>query len=308
MSFWYLNKIFPFRKDQLSPVYENRELFSFSLAVSLVSFFYFISRWIGIFMLGYFATSKDVGIYGAVDRVIPLINLPLISLNSIFPPMISELYGKKDFVKIESLYKVETKWAISLGLPFFLVLSIFARPIMSIFGAGFAEGAIALIILSAAQMIIVTAGSQGQVLMMTGNQNLTLINNAFFAFTNIVLNYFLIPRYGILGAAVAGLICTATIILIEVGQVYYLFRMHPFRSDLVKPLAAGVVVSLLTLLLFRFELINLSRVNIFLLGLLVVLFIGLYFLLLIIFKLSDEDKMVIDAIFRRCFSIRKREL
>jgi O-antigen/teichoic acid export membrane protein len=259
-------------------------------------------------MLGYFATSKDVGIYGAVDRVIPLINLPLISLNSIFPPMISELYGKKDFVKIESLYKVETKWAISLGLPFFLVLSIFARPIMSIFGAGFAEGAIALIILSAAQMIIVTAGSQGQVLMMTGNQNLTLINNAFFAFTNIVLNYFLIPRYGILGAAVAGLICTATIILIEVGQVYYLFRMHPFRSDLVKPLAAGVVVSLLTLLLFRFELINLSRVNIFLLGLLVVLFIGLYFLLLIIFKLSDEDKMVIDAIFRRCFSIRKREL
>jgi O-antigen/teichoic acid export membrane protein len=182
MAFWYLNKIFPFRQDHLVPFYENREFFSFSLAVSLVSFFYFISRWISIFMLGYFATPKDVGIYGAVDRVIPLINLPLISLNSIFPPMISELYGKKDFSKMESLYKVETKWAITLGFPFFLALSIFARPIMSIFGPEFAEGAIVLIILSAAQMIVVSAGSQGRVLMMTGRQNLTPINNASFPF------------------------------------------------------------------------------------------------------------------------------
>jgi O-antigen/teichoic acid export membrane protein len=298
-AFWYLDKIFPFRQNQLIPIYEKKETLAFSLAVSLLSFFYYISRWISILMLGYFATSKEVGIYGAVDRVIPIINLPLISINSIFPPMIAELYGKRDLAKLESLYKVETKWAISLGLPFFLVLSIFARPIMSIFGSGFAEGAVVLIMLSVAQMIVVSAGSQGQVLMMTGRQNLTLINNAFFAVTNIILNYFLIPRYGIIGAAVSGLICTGTLNIIEVGQVYYLFRIHPFRSDLVKPLAAAVIVSCLTLLLNRLGFFNLSQMNIFLLGICVAIFLGLYFLLIIALKLSDEDRFVIDAILKR---------
>ena len=298
-AFCYLDKIFPFRQNQLIPIYEKKEILAFSLAVSLNSFFYYVSRWIGIFMLGYFATSKDVGIYGAVDRVIPLINLPLVALDSIFPPMISELYGKKDYSKLESLYKVETKWAISLGLPFFLVLSIFARPIMSIFGAEFGEGATVLIILSAAQMIIVCVGSQGQVLIMTGHQNLTLINNVFFAVINIVLNYFLIPKYGILGAAVSGLICSAAITLIEVGQVYYLFRMHPFRSDLVKPLAAAVIVSCLTLFLNRLGFLNLSQMNIFLFGICVAIFMGLYFLLIIALKLSDEDRFVTDVILKR---------
>ena len=298
-AFWYLNKIFPFRQEQLIPIYEKKELFTFSLAVFLISFFYFISRWISLLMLGYFATSKEVGIYGAVDRVIPIINLPLISLNSIFPPMIAELYGKRDFAKLESLYKMETKWAISLGLPLFLVLSIFARPIMSIFGSGFAEGAVVLIILSVAQMIVVSAGSQGQVLMMTGRQNLTLINNGFFAVTTIAMNYLLIPRYGIIGAAVSGLICTGTLNIIEVGQVYYFFRIHPFRLDLVKPLLAAVIVSCLTLVLNRLSLLTLSQMNIFLLGICVAIFLGLYFLLIIALKLSDEDRFVMNAIYRR---------
>lgn len=301
MAFWYLDKIFPFRQNQLIPIYEKKETLAFSLAVSLISFFYYISRWIGIFMLGYFSTSKDVGIYGAVDRVIPLITLPLVALNSIFTPMVAELYDKRDLAKLESLYKVETKWAISLGLPLFLVLSIFARPIMSIFGSGFAEGAVVLIMLSTAQMIVVSAGSQGQVLMMTGHQNLTLINNVFFSVINIVSNYFFIPRYGIMGAAVSGLICTVIIVIIEVGQVYYLFRMHPFRSDMVKPLASGIFASLFIFFFSRSDLINRYQTNVFFLGILIILFAGFYLASMLILKLSDEDWSVINTLRGRFF-------
>lgn len=299
MAFWYLNKIFPLHKDQLAPLYENRKLLTFSLAVSFVTLFYFIMRWVSILMLGYFATPNDVGIFGAVDRVIPLISMPLLSLNSIFPPMISELYGKRDFSKLESLYKVETKWAISLGLPIFLALSIFARPILNIFGSEFTEGTTTLIILGVAQMIMVSAGSQGQILMMTGRQNLTLVNNTFVALVNVALNYFLIPRYGIIGAAVASFVCVATICIVEVIQIYYLFKIHPFRFDLIKPLGAGIFVSLITFFFLHFGIINLTRMNIFLLGGLILLFIGFYCVSIIILRLSDEDRWVINSILRR---------
>jgi len=305
-AFWYLDKIFPFRQNQLIPIYEKKETLAFSLAVSLLSFFYYISRWVSILMLGYFATSKEVGIYGAVDRVIPIINLPLISINSIFPPMIAELYGKRDLAKLESLYKVETKWAISLGLPFFLVLSIFARPIMSIFGSGFAEGAVVLIMLSVAQMIVVSAGSQGQVLMMTGRQNLTLINNVFFAVTNIILNYFLIPRYGIIGAAVSGLICTGTLNIIEVGQVYYLLRIHPFRLDLLKPFIAGIFTVLIFSLILLTDFVKLNQYNIIFLGIFSLLFFFIYILSILVMGLSAEDKLIIDIILKKSRLVLQR--
>jgi flagellar biosynthesis protein FliR len=67
----------------------------------------------------------------------------------------------------------------------------------------------------------------------------------------------------------------------------------------VKPIAAAVIVSCLTLLLHRFNLINLSQMNIFLLGISLVVFVGLYFLMLIVLKLSDEDRFVIEAILKR---------
>jgi O-antigen/teichoic acid export membrane protein len=299
MSFWYLNKIFPFRKDQLSPVYEKKKLITFSMPVTFVTFFFFITRWISILMLGYFVTPRDVGIFGAVDRVLPLVGLPLESLNIIFSPMISGLYGERALSKLENLFKVETKWAVSLSFPICLTLIIFARPIMRIFGAAFTEGSVVLIILSIAQLIRVSVGSTGPMLMMTGHQNISLFNTFFTAVITITLNYFLIPQYGILGAAIANFISVVVINTVEVIQIYYLFKMHPFRMDFLKPLAAGIFTSLIILLVLQSDFIKLNQYNIFFLGILCLLFFAVYFLWIIVLRLSQEDKLIIKLLFQK---------
>jgi O-antigen/teichoic acid export membrane protein len=299
IAFRYLNKIFPFHKDQLVPVYEKKKLITFSLPVTFVEFFYFIQRWIGTLMLGYFATPRDVGIFGAVDRVLPLVSLPLESLNVIFFPMISSLYGEKALSKLEHLFKLGTKWAISLSLPLFLSLSIFARPIMNIFGTAFIQGAPVLVILSAAQMVRVSVGSTGPMLMMTGHQNISLANTFCTALITITLNYFLIPRYGIIGAGVANAISVIVINIVEVTEIYYLLNFHPFRSDILKPLVAGIFTTLIFLFILKSEFISLNQYNIFLLGALFVLFFLIYFLSLFALKLSDEDILILKLILKR---------
>ncbi|MCX5885188.1 MAG: flippase [Proteobacteria bacterium] len=299
IAFNYLNNISPFHKNSLTPIYENKTVVAFSLPLVFVTFFSFLIRWTDILMLGYFKTSLDVGIFGAADRVIPLVSLPLQSLNVIFSPMISELSGERDFSKLEGLFKVETKWAISLSFPIFLALSIFAHPVMNIFGDAFTVGATVLIILSAAQMIRVSVGSTGPMLMMTGHQNISLANTTIFAIANIILNYLLIPRYGIIGAAIASTISLIAINIVEVIQIYYLLKIHPFRSDLMKPLVAGVFSSLVTLFILRVEVIRINQYNIFCLGALILSFFALYLMSMIALRLSDEDRWIIDAIIRR---------
>jgi O-antigen/teichoic acid export membrane protein len=306
-ALWYLTKSFPLLKgDDLIPLYENKSLLAFSIPLLFATFFSFIIRWTDILMLGFFKTSSEVGIFGAVDRVIPLVSLPLQSLNVIFSPMIAELYGERNFSKLEGLFKVETKWAISLSFPIFLALSIFAHPVMNIFGDAFTVGATVLIILSAAQMIRVSVGSTGPMLMMTGHQNISLANTTIFAIANIILNYLLIPRYGITGAAVASAISLIAINIVEVIQIYYLLKIHPFRSDLMKPLVAGIFSSLVTLSILQIEVIKINQHNIFCSGALFLSFLALYLLSMMTLRLSDEDRWIIDAIIRRiCLATEK---
>jgi len=299
IAFWYLSRIAPFHNNQLSPVYEKKKLISFSMPVTFVTFFFFITRWISILMLGYFVTPREVGIFGAVDRVLPLVSLPLESLNIIFSPMISRLYGERALSKLENLFKVETKWAVSLSFPICLTLIIFARPIMRIFGAAFTEGSLVLIILSIAQLFRVSVGSTGPMLMMTGHQNISLFNTFFTAVITITLNYFLIPQYGILGAAIANFISVVVINTVEVIQIYYLFKMHPFRMDFLKPLAAGIFTSLIILLVLQSDFIKLNQYNIFFLGILCLLFFAVYFLWIIVLRLSQEDTLIIKLLFQK---------
>jgi len=299
IAFWYLRKHFLSFNKTLSPLYENRILLKFSIPIIFVRFFSFVIRSTDILMLGHFMTSYQVGIYGAVDRVLPLILLPHQSLNIIFSPMISELYGKKDFLKLETLFKLENKWAISLSLPVSLMLIIFAHPIMNIFGTAFSQGVPVLILKNVANLTWVFVGSTGLMLMMTGHQHISLANTTVTAITNIILNYLLIPKYGIIGAAVATTISLVAINIVELTEIYYLFGFHPFRWDILKPISAGIFSSLIILAILRFDFIKLHQNNILLLGALIILFLTLYLLSLILLGLSDEDKWMVKLIQKR---------
>jgi len=73
-----------------------------------------------------------------------------------------------------------------------------------LFGSSFTAGANALSILSLGQFVNALTGSVGYMLLMCGHEKSlrnTLIGAALL---NVMLNVTLIPRYGIIGAAVAG--------------------------------------------------------------------------------------------------------
>jgi O-antigen/teichoic acid export membrane protein len=87
------------------------------------------------------------------------------------------------------------------------VLCLFPELVLSVSGPSFVAGAGTLIILSLGKFFSSISGSVGTILQMTGLQkyfqNILLLAAAI----NVVLNYLLIPYYGIEGAAIASLAC-----------------------------------------------------------------------------------------------------
>ena len=93
-----------------------------------------------------------------------------------------------------------------LTLPLVILIVVFRFEILGFFGAEFLEGEMALILIVSGVFFSALSGNVDQILNMTNGQKiLTRITIVAF-FINLVLNYLLIPKYGINGAAQASLI------------------------------------------------------------------------------------------------------
>ena len=91
-------------------------------------------------------------------------------------------------------------------LPFGLVLIFSGENILLLFGHDFVSAQPALAILAVGRLTDVAFGSAALVLSMTGYQRIAAVTFASVVVINFMLNLFLIPKFGIEGAAFASII------------------------------------------------------------------------------------------------------
>ena len=292
---YLLKRIFPDIVSELKPSYEFRKLLRFSLPLLFVGFSYVLLGQTDRIMLGYFKASKDLGIYSAAAIISQQAGLITYSFGCIFCPIISDLYNRNEFRQLEKLYKTVTRWIVTLNLVLLILLILFSKQIMGIFGSEFTSGWLVLVVLSSVHLVGYSAGGAlvGYVLQMSGKQDVELINAIVMLILNIALNFWLIPIYGILGAAIATGASYAVINIARIVEVYKLLRMHPYGTNYHKPFVAGFVVIFLSVFL---SMLDISRQYwiISAATLSVVYFVVLYFL-----GLEYEDKMIWETIKRR---------
>ncbi|MCX7852736.1 MAG: polysaccharide biosynthesis C-terminal domain-containing protein, partial [Caldilineales bacterium] len=81
-------------------------------------------------------------------------------------------------------------------------------------------------------------------LIMTGRSTLTLFNSVLMVGGALVLDFLFVPRLGLNGAALAGGLAIAGINLLRLGQVWWLFRLHPFARSQIKTVLAALPAAL----------------------------------------------------------------
>ena len=255
-----------------------------------------------ILLAAFGVTAVAIGQYGAALRLSNFIAMPLLSLNNIFAPTIAELHSKGEMKNLESMFKIMTKWSISFSLPIFAIMVLFSPYLLAIPGVSFASAWPLLIAFSLGAMINAGTGAVGYMLLMTGYQRLSFINSVVAVTVNIVLGILLTPRYGAMGTAVSTGLAIVALNLMRMLQVRLLLKMHPYRLDSLKPVAAGMISSILIGMLLY--LIYSEHLGIYLvIGhailsvqlLLIPVFLALYIWFLVLFRGSPEDEIVLKA-------------
>ena len=285
LAFYYANKVIPLTNRKVVPVFEVKKLLKFSIPMVFSIFLGNLTRQIDVLMLGLFVSAAEVGLYSVVVRIIVLAEVVFGIFMPIFNPFVTDLYEKKELSKLSNLLKTITRWSVTISFPVFLSLFFFPGLFLHFFGAEFIQASACLSILAIVHLFSSTSSLPSSIIFMSGRSDITFKNNSAMLLINVVFNYLLIPQYGILGAAIATGISLILIAFVRITEVYYLMNIHPFTIDLWKPMTAGIISMTFILSLHRHFLIEGNALLITLLS----IFFFMYYSLVYLFKLNEED-------------------
>ena len=174
------------------------------IPLSVVGSFQIINSQIDLIVIGALLQSSDVGVYKISSVLAMQVSFGLTAINSIVAPSFSRLYADGKIGEIFLLNKHMVKFSFVFGMAVFLLYCLFGEYfIKNIIGSEYALSYYPLIILSAAHVLTLWAGSTSTLLIMTGNERYVIYAAVSACIINLVLNLLLIPFYGIVGAAVA---------------------------------------------------------------------------------------------------------
>ena len=275
-----------------APHFEPRKLFSFSVKGWVSSLADNANLWGDIFLLGVLTTASDVGVYVITTRLTLLATLAVGPLSTSVAPRIADLYQRGFHEQLQQTYVLVTSWMVRLALPGFVLLLLFPQDLLRIFGPGFSDGARITFILALAQMIRMATGPSGLLLMMSGQATIVMITDVFGAALNIALNLWLIPRYGITGAAIAWAAEIIVITIISLIEVWWIMHILPFGMGLAKGLTAAVMAFITG---FGVSYVTTGAMQLVMGGLtLFLVYVGATFLL----GIGPDDRLVLTTVWR----------
>ncbi|MBP1911649.1 O-antigen/teichoic acid export membrane protein [Thermococcus stetteri] len=159
----------------------------------------------------------------------------LSSASVIYTPIVTSLYVQGKIKEMGRVYQILTKWIFLLTLPIFAVLFLFSETTVSfVFGEKYIPASSALQILSIGFMFHTFLGLNGLTLIIIGKPTLNMVGDTLAVISNISLNFALIPRYGMVGAAIATAVSYIIANIFRSYWPYKRIRIHPFSWNYVK--------------------------------------------------------------------------
>lgn len=217
------------------------EFWKFTLPRSLTSTIQMLMQRFDVVLVAALSGTVDAAIYAAATRFIVLGQLGINALTIAAQPRFAATLSTDDRAGASELYHVTTAWLIIVTWPVYLALLVFARPILTVFGHGYSAGGTAIALIAASMLIGTGTGMVDTMLAMSGHTLWNLGNAALALAVNLGLDFWLIPRHGIVGAAIGWAAAIAVRNLTALAQVAVSMRFLPLARSTTVAVALSVV-------------------------------------------------------------------
>jgi stage V sporulation protein B len=209
---------------------------------------------IDLIMLGLYVghvsglTLETLGIYAAgVEVALGLRKVSQV-FAPIFVPIVARQIAAGDIRQAEASYGYLARWMLAILLPALAVLALAGGAILAIFGEGFRRGAPWMTVAGVACALNAFVGL-GESILLVRRPGLNLLNSSIALGATVVLNLWLIPAFGPLGAAIGMLVPYTIQGALRSVEISIIFQWRwPVRA-LIKPWVAALAGLPLAILL-----------------------------------------------------------
>jgi O-antigen/teichoic acid export membrane protein len=180
----------------------TKKLVFFGAAVMLVGMAGIIFNYLDTFILTLFRSLEEVGLYNTSFPTARVLWTLSGTLGLVLLPLSSELWAKKDLVRLKEGVRMLYKYSLMLIIPASLVFFIFPSFVLLVlFGGQYIPGANALRILAVGTIFFTISQVNNSMLTGIGKPQIVSKMMLIAAAVNLLGNIVLIPYYGIEGAA-----------------------------------------------------------------------------------------------------------
>lgn len=221
-----------------------KEIMTYGLFVIIGGVGAVVSANIGILMLGAMIGLHSTAIFSISYYIGNVIDVPRSALSRIASPFIAESWHKGKTDILNSLYQKSAINQMIVGIFIFLIIWLNIDAVFAIMpkGALYASGKWVVFFVGLAKVVDMSTGINTEILINSEKYKFNFVLVISFTLVIILLNYFLIPQYALMGAAIAIFASFVYFNLAKFLYLYFEFRMQPFSLNFLKVIISGVIV------------------------------------------------------------------
>jgi O-antigen/teichoic acid export membrane protein len=204
-----------------------RRFWAFSATRGVSAAVEILLEWADVLLVGVLASAEAAGVYAVVTRCARAGEVVQQAARVAVGPQVSSALARGAHQEAREVYGLVSAAMTWMAWPFYLVLAVFPEAVLSVFGAGFDDGATSLTVLALAMAVATTAGTVQTILLMGGRSSWQLADKSAALVVNVALNLLLVPAWGIEGAAVAWAVTILLDTALVVYQVQHLMGLRP---------------------------------------------------------------------------------
>jgi O-antigen/teichoic acid export membrane protein len=173
-----------------------------SLPIFLVESFFFLLTNADVLMVGAYMNPNDVAVYFATVKTLALVHFVYFAIKAGVAQRYAQ-FSHADPRQLAAFARMTVAWTFWPSVALAAVVLAVGRPMLELFGPGFAAGYPLIFPLLAGVVARAAVGPAESLLTMSGNHNLCAALYAATLALNVGLSMLLIPHLGLWGAAIA---------------------------------------------------------------------------------------------------------
>ncbi len=196
-------------------------------------------------MINQFIPIKNVAYYSVAGFMAVAVAVPVRAMHQITYPLTAKLLNKKDDFGLLQLYRKSSLTLFIISGLLFVLLLLNLNDIYVLLPDNYSTGIQIVFWIGLAKVFDALMGNSNSILYNSDYYQAILFMGVGLAILTILLNIWLIPNYGLNGAAIASFMAFFVYNVVKLFYIKSKFRMAPFTTETIKVAALLLALALI---------------------------------------------------------------